>query len=123
MAVALWEFSLLIMRIQLLAGRAFVLEHPLAATSWTHPWVQRCLAEFPQTGFAELDFCMLGVVAKVHHTPLKQATRLMTNDPHVLKRCAGVRCDGTHAHAWRMGCEGGEKRSRYAQYYPDCVCS
>lgn len=123
MAIALLEFSLLIMRIQLLAGRAFVLEHPLAATSWTHPWVQRCLAEFPQTGFADFDFCMFGMVTKVHRTPLKKATRLMSNDPHVLKRFAGVLCDGTHAHAWCMDREGGEKRSKYAQYYPDFFCS
>ena len=65
MAMALLEFSLLIMRIQLLGGRAFVLEHPLAATSWTHPWVQRSLAEFPQTVFSMFDFCMFGMVAKV----------------------------------------------------------
>ena len=69
------------MCIQRLAGRAFVLEHPLAATSWTHPWVQRSLAEFPQTGFADFDFCMFGMVTKVHPTRLKKATRRMSNDP------------------------------------------
>ena len=124
LAMALLGFSLLIMRIQLLAGRAFVLAHPLAATSWTHPWVQRCLVELPQTWvLPTFDFCMFGMVTKVHRTPLKKATRLMSNDPDVLKRFAGVLCDGTHAHAWCMGCEGGEKRSRYAQYCPDCICS
>ena len=38
-AVVLFEFCLLIMRIQLHAGRAFVLEHPRGATSWKHPQV------------------------------------------------------------------------------------
>ena len=66
---------------------------------------------------------MFGMVTKVHRTPLKKATRLMSNEPHVLKCFAGVRCEGTHVHAWCMGCEGGEKRSRYAQYYPDLCCS
>ena len=94
---------------------------PLAATSWTHPWIKHAIVEFPGAGFADFDFCMFGMVAEVHRAPLKKATRRMSNDPlpHVLKRFAGVLCDGAHAHAWRMGCEGGEKQSRYAQYYPD----
>ena len=58
------------------------------------------------------------MVTKVHRTPPKKATRLMPNDPHVPKRCAGVYCDGPHAHAWCHGFEGGEQRSRYVQYYP-----
>ena len=60
LAIALLEFSLLIMRIQLLAGRAFVLEHPLAATSWTHPWIQRSLAEFPRPGLPILTSACSG---------------------------------------------------------------
>eukprot|EP00974_Lingulodinium_polyedra_P046941 4501445-Lingulodinium_polyedra.AAC.1 len=82
LAIALLEFSLLIMRIQLLAGRAFVLEHPLAATSWTHPWIQRSLVEFPQTGFADYDFCTFGMVTKAHRVAVKKATRFMSNHLH-----------------------------------------
>ena len=49
-SMVLFEFCLLIMRIQLLAGRAFVLEHPKAATSWKHLQVQDALRGFPGTG-------------------------------------------------------------------------
>lgn len=123
-AILLLEFSFLIMRIQLLAGRAFVLEHPLTATSWKHPQVQDALDKFPGTSFADFDFCMFGMVTKVHRVPVKKATRLMTNCPHVLKCFQGVQCDGAHdKHTEARDSEGGEKRSKYAQYYPDLFCS
>ena len=62
--MVLFEFCLLIMRIQLFAGRAFVLEHPRSATSWKHPQVQGALRSFPGTVFADFDFCMFGMVTK-----------------------------------------------------------
>ncbi len=123
MAVLLLEFCFLIMRVQLLAGRAFLLEHPLSATSWTHPQVKDTLAHFPDTGFADFDFCMFGMVTKIDRVPVKKATRLMSNCRHVLQRFGGVWCDGTHDHVVCLGYEGGEKRSKYAQYYPDLFCS
>ena len=95
-SMVLFEFCLLIMRIQLLAGRAFVLEHPHGATSWKHPQVQDALRRFPGTAFADFDFCMFGMVTKIKRMPVKKATRLMTNCPHIYKRFAGVRCDGSH---------------------------
>eukprot|EP00974_Lingulodinium_polyedra_P114257 11062029-Lingulodinium_polyedra.AAC.1 len=56
------------------------------------------LAEFPQAGFADYDFCMFGMVTKVHRVPVKKATRLVSNSLRVLRRFAGVQRDGTHAH-------------------------
>ena len=121
--MVLFEFSLLIMRIQLLAGRTFVLEHPHGATSWKHPQVQDALRTFPGTAFADFDFCMFGMVTKIKRVPVKKATRLMTNCKHIYKRFAGVRCDGSHDHAFCLDSEGGEKRSKYAQYYPRPFCA
>ena len=123
-SMVLFEFSLLIMRIQLLAGRTFVLEHPLRATSWKHPLVQDALRKFPGTDFADFDFCMFGMVSKINRVPVKKPTRLMTNCKHILRRFAGVQCDRSHDHVMCVDSEGGEKRSTYAQYYPlpFCVC-
>ena len=104
------------MRIQLLAGRTFVLEHPHGATSWKHPQVQDALRRFPGTDFADFDFCMFGMVSKIKRVPVKKPTRLMTNWKHIYKRFAGVRCDGSHDHVMCCDSEGGEKRSKYAQY-------
>ena len=122
-AINLLEFCFLIMRIQSLAGRVFVLEHPLGTTSWKHPQVQDIQDKFRGTAFADFDFCMFGMVTKIHRTPVKKPTRLMTNCFDFIKRLHGVRCNGTHEHAGCWGCEGGEKRSKYAQYYPDLFCS
>ena len=121
--MVLFEFCLLIMRIQLLAGRAFVLEHPHGATSWKHPQVQDALRKFPGTAFADFDFCMIGMVTKFKRVPVKKATRLMTNCKHISNHFAGVRCDGSHDHIMCCDSEGGEKRSKYAQYYPRPFCA
>ena len=85
-AVVLFEFCLLIMRIRLHAGRAFILEHPLGATSWKHPQINDVMFSFANIFWADFDFCMFG-------TRVKKATRLMTNIPHVYKRFMKVRCD------------------------------
>ena len=122
-SMVLFEFSLLIMRIQLLAGRTFVLEHPHGATSWKHPQVQDALRRFPGTDFADFDFCMFGMVSKIQRVPVKKPTRLMTNCKHIYSRFAGVRCDGSHDHIMCCDSEGGEKRSKYAQYYPRPFCA
>ena len=106
-SMVLFEFSLLIMRIQLLAGRTFVLEHPQGATSWKHPQVQDALLRFPGTDFADFDFCMFGMVSKIHRVPVKKPTRLMTNCKHIYNRFARVRCDGSHDHIMRCDSEGG----------------
>ena len=122
-SMVLFEFSLLIMRIQLLAGRTFVLEHPHGATSWKHPQVQDALRRFPGTDFADFDFCMFSMVSKIQRVPVKKPTRLMTNCKHIYSHFAGVRCDGSHDHAMCWDSEGGEKRSKYAQYYPRPFCA
>ena len=106
-SMVLFEFSLLIMRIQLLAGRTFVLEHPHGATSWKHPQVQDALRRFPGTDFADFDFCMFGMVSKINHVPVKKPTRLMTNCKHIYSRFAGVRCDGSHDHIMCCDSDGG----------------
>ena len=106
-SMVLFEFCLLIMRIQLLAGRAFVLEHPHSATSWKHPQVQSALRNFPGTHVADFDFCMFGMVTKIRRVPVKKTTRLMTNCPHIYKRFADVRCDGSHDHQMCWDSEGG----------------
>ena len=91
--MVLFEFSLLIMRIQLLAGRTFVLEHPLRATSWNHPLVQDALRKFPGTDLAEFGLCMFGMVSNINRVPVKKPTRMITNCKRIYNRLAGVQCD------------------------------
>ena len=105
--IVLFEFCLLIMRIQLLAGRAFVVEHPHSATSWKHPQVQSAVRNFLGTNVADFDLCMFGMVTIIYRVPVKKTTRLMTNCPHIYKRFADVRCDGSHDHQMCFDSEGG----------------
>ena len=121
-AVALFEFCLLVAIIQVTEGRAFVLEHPLGASSWGHPWVAIMKRMFPGIAEANFDFCMFGMVTKETRTPVKKATRLLGNCGPITRAFNNVRCDGSHHHTVCIGAEGGEKRSTYAQYYPDAFC-
>ena len=122
-SLRLYEFSLRIMELQLRAGRAFVLEHPARATSWQNPRTQCLSKDYPAVSFADFDFCMFGMVSKIQCTPIKKATRLMTNCCQVKECFNHVRCDGSHDHVICHGHEGGQSRSSYAQIYPEPFCS
>ena len=105
-AIRLLEFALKVMCIQLLAGRAFVLEHPAGATSRGHPGTVSAKEDYPNVGFADFDFCMFGMVTTINRTPVKKQTRLTSNCRQVLRRFANVGCDRTHPHEVCMGQEG-----------------
>ena len=117
-SIVLFEFCLLIMRIQLLAGRASVLEHPHGATSWKHSQVQDALRRFPGTAFADFDFCMFGMVTKIKCVPVKKPSRLMTSCPHIYKRFPDVRCDGSHDHQMCWDSEGGGEAAQICAVLP-----
>ena len=119
----LYEFSLRIIDLQVRAGRAIVLEHPLRATSWRYPRTEALKENYPELSFADFDFCMFGMVSKTTRTPVLKATRLMTNCCQVKECFHGVKCDGSHGHVICHGHEGGMRRSTYAQFYPECFCS
>ena len=107
-SMVLFEFSLLIMRIQLLAGRTFVLEHPHIAASGKHLHVQDALRRFPGTVFADFEFYMLGIVSNRVH--VQQPSRLVTNCKHIYNRFAGLRCDGSHDHIMCSDSDGVGRR-------------
>ena len=91
--MVIFEFSLLIMRIQLLAGRTFVLEHSHIATSGKRLQAQDALRRFPVTVFADFDFYMFGIVSNINRVHVKKPTRLVTHCNHIYNRFAGMRCD------------------------------
>lgn len=99
------------------AGRAFVFEHPSAATSWKTPEAQRILA-LPGVIVLEFDQCMLGLRSKVHEIPMRKRTKIMTNSLHIANAFRGILCDRSHEHQVIQGAEGGVDRSVWAQCYP-----
>ena len=72
---------------------------------------------------AEFDQCQFGLVSLETKTPVKKRTRVMTNSPELLKALDGYFCRGDHPHQIISGSEGGVKRSRAAQEYPDPLCN
>jgi len=112
---------------QLDAGRYFLHEHPLAATSWQVAKV-RLLLSNPSVGLVHGDQCQYGQEAldgKYRGCPVKKPSGFMSNSPEVLKvlsrRCLGQggACSrpngGWHAHA-----EG--RIAANAAYYPRALC-
>eukprot|EP00969_Alexandrium_andersonii_P029293 1279118-Alexandrium_andersonii.AAC.1 len=105
-----WEF-----------GGWVVWEHQQSATSWQDEEVQRyqnssCAAE------VIFDQCSVGLVSKVHKRPMRKPTRLMGTALLLLDEFRGKRCQCSCSHQVIIGCEGGMRRSLWAQFYPPEMC-
>ena len=103
------------------AGRVFVFEHPVRATSWDQPCVKK-VAEMQGVQMVVADMCMFGLVSRVDRVPVRKRTRFMTNSPHMAAALAGHTCDRQHPHRRISGSEGGMLRSTAAQIYPPGLC-
>jgi hypothetical protein len=114
------EFCMLLADLQESEGRGWVLEHPDAAKSWGNAKVKDRLAH--GSHMARFDQCCFGLVSKVTRTPMRKRTRFMTNIPSVHLHFHSKFCDQTHEHVTVQGSEGGEKRSVWAQRYPQALC-
>ena len=101
-------------------GRFFVHEHPARASSWAQPCV-KAIEALPNVFVVVLDLCMLGLSSKVHKTPTRKRTKIMTNSVAIASRLAGHMCDGRHEHQAIQGSEGGLRRSVWAQIYPPAL--
>ena len=77
---------------QMRAGRCFLHEHPLTATSWKFPCVEE-LATHPMVQKARLDMCQSGMESIDEHGvgAVKTPTTMMT-DSIELYRELGRRC-------------------------------
>ena len=60
-AKLMFNFALELCLLQSRNGSGFVLENPVAASSWQLPLVQQGLAEWPGTQFVSFDQCRLGL--------------------------------------------------------------
>jgi hypothetical protein len=118
-AEVLLTFAAAVYKLQLLAGRHFLHEHPAGATSWSHPAMSRLLAT-PGVGAVVAHQCAYGLQAS---TPgggqalAKKPTRFMSSAPAVLEALSR-RCPGGHPHAPLVG----GTRARDAAVYPPGLC-
>ena len=111
------EFCCKIYKLQMRAGRYFVHEHPLSATSWK---TERMLDMRHRPGVytAEAHMCAFGMMSKDKHGPgyAMKPTRFLTNSVAMMKALSR-RCPGHHRHVHLM-----EGRARAAAIYPQKLC-
>jgi hypothetical protein len=102
---------------QTAAGRYFIHEHPLTATSWATECMTK-LRECPAAYTAEAHMCVYGMQSKDKHGPgyAKKPTRFLTNSV-VSARALSRRCPENHRHVHLM-----EGRARAAAVYPQELC-
>ena len=115
-AIALLDFSIWGIEMQLCAGRGFIFEHPETSMAWTRPNMQD-VGRWKGVFEVVFDQCMTGLVSP-KGTPIKKRTRLLTNIPHVCRAFACRQCDGSHDHVICQDSEDGHKLSQWAQEYP-----
>jgi hypothetical protein len=114
------EFCMLLADLQETDNRGWALEHPDAAKSWDNNKVKAALGR--GAGVARFDQCMYGLISKVDGIPMRKRTRFMSNIAPLNECFNNKFCDKSHRHVMVMGAEGGERRSVWAQRYPQALC-
>ncbi len=118
-AEVLLVFAAAVYKLQVLAGRHFLHEHPAGATSWSHPTMAKLLAT-PGVSAVVAHQCAFGLQTSVQgggQAPAKKPTRFMSSSAAVLDSLSR-RCPGGHSHAPLLG----GNRARDAATYPPGLC-
>ncbi len=118
-AEVLLTFAAAVYKMQVLAGRHFLHEHPAGATSWSHPSMTRLLAT-SGVGAVVAHQCAYGLQSSTPgggRAPAKKPTRFMSSAPALLEALSR-RCPGGHPHAPLVG----GTRARDAATYPPGLC-
>ena len=113
-----FAFAILLCLRQAKAGRYFILEHPVGASSWMLKLAAMLILEVNYQA-ANFDFCMLGMEAEdeLGRAPARKRTKIATNSSKVGKALRNMQCDGSHRHVHLTG-----GRARACQVYPEKFC-
>ena len=104
---------------QVKSNRFFLHEHPLTATSWAEPEMQRLLAT-PGVYFIRADQCQFGLstwTAEGEQALVMKPTGFLTNSP-ALAMMLNKQCDHSHVHQQLL-----EGRAGPAAIYPEKLVS
>ena len=114
-AVSHFAFALLLCIRQSQAGRKFVIEHPVGASSWALR-LTNLLAQCPGTRSVNFDFCMLGMKSSDDQGEAlaKKRTKVVTNSDAIAATFEKYQCNGLHTH---VALENG--RAKACEKYPD----
>ena len=124
MAIAntLFEFGMLLCRIQANNGRYYCHEHPARASSWQKPSVQ-VLVEQNQGQLCHFHQCRFGLCAPYSLRPIQKATKFITNNSEIHKRFNQKFCKcGKIRHIQIMGHAAGRRLSSHCAIYPKGLC-
>ena len=116
------QFTMLLIDLQVTAGRKFYFEHPDGALSWSEASVQRATTREGMK-VCRFHMCAFGLVSKVNQIPMIKSTKLLTNLEQLQGTCDQKWCPGHPTHQIIQGMEGGTKRSEWAQIYPPAFCA
>ena len=108
------HFVISLYQLQLADYRHFLHEHPVGATSWKDPYMEKIL-KHPKVGTTVADQCMYGLLTAGpdgQPMPAQKPTKWASSSPHMLRRLS-TRCDKSHAHQHLVG-----GRAAAAAYYP-----
>ena len=94
-----FAFAILLCLRQAKAGRYFILEHPVGASSWMLKLAATLILVVNYQS-ANFDFCMLGMEAEdeLGRAPARKRTKVATNSSKVGKALRSMQCDGSHRH-------------------------
>jgi hypothetical protein len=118
-AEVLLIFAVAVYKLQVLAGRHFLHEHPAGATSWNHPAIVKLRARHGVDAVVAHQ-CEFGLETSADgggRALARKPTRFMSSAPAVLEALSG-RCQGGHAHAPLLG----GTRASDAAVYPPGLC-
>ncbi len=118
-AEVLLTFAAAVYKLQVLAGRHFLHEHPAGATSWSHPAIAKLLAT-SGVGAVVAHQCAFGLetsIAGGGRALVMKPTRFMSSAPALLEALSR-KCHGGHAHATLLG----GTRASDAATYPPGLC-
>ena len=117
------KFSVELCISQHLAGRLFIFEHPVGASSWCSEALT-VLGKLEGVMQANFDFCVMDMKvgdkpnADQKHVPVKKRTKVMTNSTALHSLLVHAQCQGRHAvHA-----DLGNGLASECQVYPDKFC-
>ena len=111
------EFGIEMCPMQLRAGRAFVFEHPLTASSWEIAAAQE-LMNMKSVETSVFEMCQYGMCAEDQFGSglVRKSTRILTNVPEVADHFSR-RCPGGHRHVPLLN-----GRPKAAAAYPERLC-
>ena len=121
-AIAHIGFAVLMCLRQARAGRKFIFEHPVGATSWRTGLLNK-LFTIGGGGQVSFDLCRFGMTSEDEQGKgkVRKRTRIVSNSMALLEELSKHQCTGDHRHVHLMAGRA-QACQRYPEEFCDLVC-